>query len=158
MPELRTGVAIADAAELVPDEGALEDEELELVRVLDDLELEDDGIDRLDVDVVDLALLVLDEEEEGDEDEPAGAELLDEIMDDTLARDEVAATGLLRDGEAAIELLRDEDAADDELAELLERTGGIDVLALSILLDDPFTGSLNIRTCLRRQNWSRKRY
>ena len=31
MPVLRTGVAIADAAELVLDEGALEDEELELV-------------------------------------------------------------------------------------------------------------------------------
>jgi hypothetical protein len=150
-------VAIADAAELVLDEGALEDEELELVRVLDDLELEDDSADRVDVDVVDLALLVLDKEEEGDEDEPAGAELLDEIMDDTLAMDEEAAIGLLRDRGAAIELLRDEDAADDELAELLERTGGIDVLALLILLDNPFTGNLNILTCLRRQDWSRRR-
>jgi hypothetical protein len=151
-------VAIADATELVLDEGALEDEELELVRVLEDLELEDDNADRVDVDVVDLALLVLDKEEEGDEDEPAGAELLDEIMDDTLAMDEEAAIGLLRDREAAIELLRDEDAADDELAELLERTGGIDVLALLILLDDLLSGSSDIRTCLRRQSWSRKRY
>jgi hypothetical protein len=158
LPELRTGVAIADAAELVLDEGALEDEELELVWALDELRLEDDSVDRVDVDVVDPALLVLAKEEESDEDEPAGVRLLDEIMDDKLARDEEAATGLLRDREAVIELLRDEVAADDELAELLERTGGIGLLALLILLDDPFTGSLNIRTCLRRQNWSRKRY
>lgn len=122
------------------------------------MELEDEGVDRVDVDVIDLALLVLDKDEEGDEDEPVGAELLDEIMDDTLATDEEAAIGLLRDREAAIELLRDEDAADDELAELLERTGGIDVLALLILLDNSSTGNLDIRTCLRRRSWSRKQY
>jgi hypothetical protein len=147
-------VAIADAAELVLDEGALEDEELELVWALDELRLEDDSVDRVDVDVVDLALLVLDKEEESDEDEPAGAE----IVDDKLAMDEEAAIELLREEEAAIGLFRDEVAADDELAELLERTGGFDVLALLILLDDPLLKDFNTRTCLRRQSWSRKRY
>jgi len=95
----------------------------------------------------------LGEEEEGDEDEPAGVELLGEIEDDTLAMDEEATIGLLSDEEEAIGLFRDE-----ELAELLEITRGIDVLTLLILLEDFLLRRHGQRTRLKRQNRSRKRY
>jgi hypothetical protein len=87
-------------------------------------------------------LLILDEEEEGDEDETTGVELLSEIADDRLAPDEEAAAWLSRD---------------DVLAELLETTEGIDVLTLLILLVTLLSGHLDILTCLKRQNQSRRR-
>jgi hypothetical protein len=90
-----------------------------------------------------MILLMLDEEEEGDEDEPTGMELLSEIADDRLAMDEEAAARLFKD---------------DVLAELLEFTEGIDVLMLLILSVEWLSGRSIIRTCLKRQNQSRRRY
>jgi len=146
LPVLRTGVAIADAAELVLDEVATTDDELELVRVLDELRVEDDIDARLVVEVVDLALLVLGKGEEGDEDELTAAEPLGEMLDDALATEE-AAIDLLRDEEAAIEMLKE-----DELAGLLEMMDEIDVLALFVLLEDLLYRRSSILTCLRPQN------
>lgn len=146
MPVLRTGVAIADAAELVLDEVATTDDELELVRVLKELRVEDDIDARLVVEVVDLALLVLGKGEEGDEDELAAAEPLDEMLDDALATEE-AAIGVLKDEEAAIGIFKEE-----ELAGLLEIMGEIDVLALFVLLEDLLSRCSSILTCLRPQN------
>jgi hypothetical protein len=94
------------------------------------------------VDVVDPALLVLDEEEEDDEDELARVELLGEIVGDRLALYEEAAAWLFED---------------DGLTELLAIAEGIDVLTLSILSVERFSGRSNIHTCLRRQNQSRRR-
>jgi hypothetical protein len=91
--------------------------------------------------VVDPALLILDEEEEGDEDEVTGMELLSEVADDRLALDEEAAAWLSRD---------------DVLAELLGTTEGIEVLTLLILLVTLLSGGSNIRTCLKWQNQSRR--
>jgi hypothetical protein len=149
---LRTGVGNADAAELavdelaaineelVLDEAAAEDEELELDPILDELEIEDDDEVGLVVDVVDPALLLLDEEEEGDEDERTGMELLSEIAGDRLALDEEAAAWLVRD---------------DRLAELLETTEEIEVLTLLILLVTLLSGDWDTRTCLKQENQSR---
>ena len=145
-------MAIADAAEPVLDEVATTDDELELVRVLDELRVEDDVDARLVVEAVDLALLVLGKGEEGDEDELAAAEPLGEMLDDALAREE-AATGVLEDEEAAIEISKE-----DELAELLGMVDEIDVLALFVLLEDLLSRCSSILTCLRPLNWSRKRY
>jgi len=139
-------VAIADAAERVLDEAAMRDDELELVRVLDELRLEEDIDARLVVEVVDLALLVLGKGEEGIEDELAAAEPLGEMLDDALVTEE-AATGVLGDEEAAIGILKE-----DELAGLLEMMGEIDVLALFVLLEDLFSRCSSILTCLRPQN------
>ena len=98
------------------------------------MKLEDEGVDRVDVDVVDLALLVLGKEDEddgdelaGNEDELLGAELLGVILDDTLETEEVSIE-LLKDEEATIGMFKE-----DELAELLEMMGEIDVLTLSIM-------------------------
>jgi hypothetical protein len=90
-----------------------------------------------------MILLMLDEEEEGDKEEPTGMELLSEIADDRLAMDEEAAVRLFKD---------------DVLAELLEITEGIDVLMLLILSVEWLSGRSIIRTCLKRQNQSRRRY
>lgn len=86
------------------------------------------------VEVVDLALLVLGKEDEddgdelaGNEDELLGAELLGVILDDTLETEEVSIE-LLKDEEATIGMFKE-----DELAELLEMMGEIDVLTLSIM-------------------------
>jgi hypothetical protein len=70
-------------------------------------------------------------------------ELLSEIADDRLAMDEEAAARLFKD---------------DVLAELLEFTEGIDVLMLLILSVEWLSGRSIIRTCLKRQNQSRRRY
>jgi hypothetical protein len=90
-----------------------------------------------------MILLMLDEEEEGDKEEPTGMELLSEIADDRLAMNEEAAARLFKD---------------DVLAELLEFTEGIDVLMLLILSVEWLSGRSIIRTCLKRQNQSRRRY
>jgi hypothetical protein len=89
-----------------------------------------------------MALLKPDEEEEGgNEDELAGVELLGEIVDGRLALDEEAASWLFKD---------------DVAAELLGITEGIDVLMLLVLLVTLLSVSSNIRTCLKRQNQSRR--
>lgn len=155
---LRTGVAIADAAELVLDEAAIGDDELELVRVLEVLRVEGDVDVGLIVEVVDLALLGLGKEEAGDneeltgdEDELEGAELPRALIDETLAMEE-AATAMLEDEEAAIGMFRDDEAAigltsADESAELLELRGEIDVLTLLIMSTELFRRNCGIRTC-----------
>jgi hypothetical protein len=98
---------------------------LELVRTLDELELvwllDELGLDNGDicVDVLDLTLLVLDEEEEIEEDEPVLVELLEDGLEDELATGEDATTGLLES---------------DVLEDMLKRMEEIDVLTLLILL------------------------
>jgi hypothetical protein len=130
LPKLRTGAGVAGTAELVlGDEVATEEEgELELIGELDELGLErikdgddDDGDDDDEgvglavdmtelVDVVDTALVELDEVEDGDVDGTIGPELLDAIVDEMLEigelprleLDERAAFGLLEDDEIAL--------------------------------------------------------
>ncbi|KAH0139771.1 hypothetical protein KCU67_g15058, partial [Aureobasidium melanogenum] len=126
----RHGVGVAGTAKLVlGDEVATEEEgELELIRELDELGLErikdddDDDDDDDDegvglavdmtelVDVVDTALVELDEVEDGDVGETIGLKLLDAIVDEMLEigelprleLDEGAAFGLLEDDELAL--------------------------------------------------------
>jgi hypothetical protein len=66
-----------------------------------------------------LTLLVLDEEEEIEEDEPVLVELLEDGLEDELATGEDATTGLLES---------------DVLEDMLKRMEEIDVLTLLILL------------------------
>ena len=82
------------------------------------------------MEVVDLALLELGKDKEGDDDELVGAELLRAILDDTLAAEEVAAFEILKDEEAAIGGFRE-----DELVGLLEMMDEVGVLTLLILLN-----------------------
>ena len=105
------------------------------------------------MEVVDLALLELGKDKEGDDDELVGAELLRAILDDTLAAEEVAAIELLKDEEATMGGFRE-----DKLVGLLEMMSEIDVLTLLILLNNLLSRRSSLLTCLRPKSWSRKRY
>jgi hypothetical protein len=110
---------------------------LELVRILDELGLEDGD---LCVDVLDLILLVLDDVEEIEEVEPVRGELLEMAFEDELAMDEEATIGL----EDILETTEEID--------VLEMTDEIDVITLLILLVTLSSRCPDIRTCLEWQS------